>query len=156
MQRLQFLISNLFLFKFATLKDKRRVIDGSPWSFNKNLVAFKDYNGDLRGADYKFDRARFWIHVYGLPLKMLNEQCAISINMKLGELIQTDIESGDFLRIRVNVDIITKPLRRFIIVVRGGGKGDVQGRLGYVLGSLEQVRGGEQLFFGLWIKEKER
>ena len=34
--------SNLFLFKFHTMKDKLRVLDGSPWSFNNNLVAFQD------------------------------------------------------------------------------------------------------------------
>ena len=51
--------SNLFLFKFATIKDKQRVMDGSPWTFNKNLIVFKDYNGDLKGVDYKFDRAQF-------------------------------------------------------------------------------------------------
>ena len=39
--------ANLFLFKFEIMKDKQRVMDGSPWFFNKNLIAFKDYNGDL-------------------------------------------------------------------------------------------------------------
>ena len=80
--------SNLFIFKFASLKDKQRVIDGSPWSFNKNLIVFKDYNGDLRGSDYKFDMAHFWVCVYGFPLKMLTKQCASSISSKLGGFIQ--------------------------------------------------------------------
>ena len=75
-----------------------KVIDGSPWSFNKNLIVFKDYNGDLRGSDYKFEMAQFWVRVYGLPLRMLTKKCAIIISSKLGELIQTDIGNGDFLR----------------------------------------------------------
>ena len=50
---------NLFLFKFYSMKDKHRVLEGSPWPFNKNLIAFKDYNGDLRGSNYVFDRAQF-------------------------------------------------------------------------------------------------
>lgn len=37
---------NLFLFKFGTSKDKQRVIDGSPWSFDRQLLLFEDYNGD--------------------------------------------------------------------------------------------------------------
>ena len=51
--------SNLFLFKFDNMRDKQRIIEGSPWSFNKNLIVFKDYNGDLRGSDYQFDIAPF-------------------------------------------------------------------------------------------------
>ena len=76
--------SNLFIFKFASLKDKQRVINGSPWSFNKNLIVFNDYNGDLRDLDYKFESAQFWVRVYGHPLRMLTKQCAIIISSKLG------------------------------------------------------------------------
>ena len=122
--------SNLFLFKFHTMKDKLRVLEGSPWSFNNNLVAFQDYNGDLRGSDYHFDKAHFWIRIYGLPLKMLTYPCASSISKKLGELLKTDVGSGDFLRLRVNMDI-TKPLRRFIIVSGTGGQPDIKVRLAY-------------------------
>ena len=122
--------SNLFIFKFASLKDKQRVIDGSPWSFNKNLVVFKDYNGDLRGLDYKFETAQFWVRVYGFPLRMLTKQCATIISSKLGELIQTNIGNSDFLRLQVNMDV-TKPLRKFITVTGGVGKGEIWGRLGY-------------------------
>ena len=44
--------------------------------------------------------------------------------MKLGDLIKMEIESGDFLRLRINVDI-TKPLRRFVVVVGAGDHGDI-------------------------------
>ena len=33
--------SNLFLFKFASTKDKDRVLEGSPWSFEKKLLMLK-------------------------------------------------------------------------------------------------------------------
>ncbi|XWS71116.1 hypothetical protein CRYUN_Cryun03dG0110700 [Craigia yunnanensis] len=75
---------NLFLFKFATRRDKQRVLGGAPWSFDRQLLAFRYYDCNLRAVDYVFNRASFWIRT----------------------------EWGRWLRIRVEIDI-TKPLRRF-------------------------------------------
>ena len=61
---------------------------------------------------------------------MLTNPCASSISKKLGELLKTDVGSGDFLRVRVNMDI-TKSLRRFIIVAGIGGQADIKARLAY-------------------------
>ncbi|XVF41012.1 hypothetical protein PTKIN_Ptkin01aG0246400 [Pterospermum kingtungense] len=46
--------ANLFLFKFASLKDKKRVLDGAPWTFKKQFLMLHEYMGDLRVAEYKF------------------------------------------------------------------------------------------------------
>ena len=51
--------NNLFLFKFPTTKDKQRVLDGSHSSFDKHLIVFKDYHGDLRLSNYVFDKGAF-------------------------------------------------------------------------------------------------
>ncbi|XVE59715.1 hypothetical protein DITRI_Ditri05aG0068500 [Diplodiscus trichospermus] len=37
--------ANLLLLKFATMKDKQRVIDGELWSSCKHLIAFKESDG---------------------------------------------------------------------------------------------------------------
>ena len=47
--------TNLFLIKFETIKDKERVLEGAPWSFDKNLLAFKEYNEDMGAAEYVFN-----------------------------------------------------------------------------------------------------
>ncbi|XVF47427.1 hypothetical protein PTKIN_Ptkin03bG0108300 [Pterospermum kingtungense] len=48
--------SSLFLFKFASLKDKERVLNGAPWSFEKQLIVFHEYNGNLQPSDYVLNR----------------------------------------------------------------------------------------------------
>ncbi|XWS08105.1 hypothetical protein CRYUN_Cryun41cG0050700 [Craigia yunnanensis] len=53
--------ANLFLFKFATKKDKVRIHEGSPWSFDKHLLVFEDCDGDLRSSDFIFDQANFCV-----------------------------------------------------------------------------------------------
>ncbi|XWS60811.1 hypothetical protein CRYUN_Cryun07bG0069500 [Craigia yunnanensis] len=77
-------------FKFASKSDKHRILDGSPWSFDKHLLVLKDYDGNLRPTNYVFDSATFWIRVYGLPLKMMNQGMAERIGGKLGILKGVD------------------------------------------------------------------
>ncbi|XVF09351.1 hypothetical protein REPUB_Repub07fG0085100 [Reevesia pubescens] len=36
--------SNLFLFKFATLAYTKKIIEGSPWYFDKNILLFKEFD----------------------------------------------------------------------------------------------------------------
>ena len=61
---------------------------------------------------------------------MLTNQWASKLSKKLGDLLKTDIESGNFLRLRINMDI-TKPLRKFVTVAMVGGQRDIQARLAY-------------------------
>ena len=57
---------------FSSLQQREisiRILKGLSWSFNKQLV---DYDANVRPMDYVFDRASFWIQVYGLPLNIMN------------------------------------------------------------------------------------
>ncbi|XVF64443.1 hypothetical protein PTKIN_Ptkin09bG0170200 [Pterospermum kingtungense] len=50
---------NLFLFKFATWRDKQRIFEGAPLFFDKHFLLFREYNGELRLIDYTFNKACF-------------------------------------------------------------------------------------------------
>ncbi|XVE92558.1 hypothetical protein REPUB_Repub01dG0108000 [Reevesia pubescens] len=71
-----FLEENLFLFKFESVKDKHRILDRAPWSFDKSLLMLMDYDGNLRACDYVFNRVAFWIRLYSVPLKWMNKEFA--------------------------------------------------------------------------------
>lgn len=124
---------NLFLFKFANLRDKERVIDVGPWSFDNQMLVVQDYDGDLRPSDYKFERALVWTKVYGLPMNLLNMDVAGKIGNKIGKLVMVDnskTRSGWAKNVRMRVEInFTKPLLRFVTIDRGGGKGVIRGRV---------------------------
>ncbi|XVF74751.1 hypothetical protein PTKIN_Ptkin13bG0136800 [Pterospermum kingtungense] len=51
---------NLFLFNFLTLKDKERILEGALWLFDKHLLMFQDFNGELPPDKHKFHTALFW------------------------------------------------------------------------------------------------
>ena len=104
----------LFAFKGET--DIEKILAGEPWSFDKNLVALKRV---LRPALVKglvFDNVRFWVQVHDLPLGSMNMQTASDIVSTAGEVIlgssdDEEFEGGNFMRVRVSIDI-TKPLSR--------------------------------------------
>ncbi|XVF82847.1 hypothetical protein PTKIN_Ptkin16aG0083300 [Pterospermum kingtungense] len=50
---------NFFLFKFQDVKDKERVLHGVPWTFDKQLILFHGYRGELRLEEYSFRIALF-------------------------------------------------------------------------------------------------
>ncbi|KAL3522951.1 hypothetical protein ACH5RR_015785 [Cinchona calisaya] len=40
--------------------DRRQVLKGSPWSFDRNLVVLSEYDGDVQLAQADFDWCEFW------------------------------------------------------------------------------------------------
>ena len=104
------------LFVFSEASDVERVLLGEPWSFDKSLVALKrvQRHTNVKGLD--FDTAYFWIQVHDLPLNGMNLGVAKDIFSMVGKVINCEAEDeeymrGNFIRVRVNVDI-TKPLCR--------------------------------------------
>ncbi|XVF80457.1 hypothetical protein PTKIN_Ptkin15bG0075100 [Pterospermum kingtungense] len=81
---------NLFLFKFQDMKDKERVLNGAPWTFDKQLILFQAYKGELRLEEYVFQSTTFRIRVYELPLGLRNRSTDMRIGQRLGCLIIMD------------------------------------------------------------------
>lgn len=106
-----------------------------PWSFENQMLAVQDFNGDFRPSDYKFERTFIWTKIYGLPLNLMKMDIAERIENKIGasQKIDTSMTRSGWvknLRIRVEIDI-TKPLRRFVTISRGGGKEDICERVSF-------------------------
>ena len=83
-------------------------------------MLFMEYKGNLRISNYKFEKARFCVRIYGLPLKLMNDDIAGVLGRRIGDLVGIDqsmsrVGVGKFLRVRVEIDI-NKPLRRFVTV----------------------------------------
>jgi hypothetical protein len=57
---------DLFLFSFDSVRDKRKVLRGGAWSFDKAPVILEDYDGLLPLADVPLRHLRFWVKVEGI------------------------------------------------------------------------------------------
>ncbi|XP_026405527.1 uncharacterized protein LOC113300534 [Papaver somniferum] len=89
------------------------VAAGTPWSVKQDLMLIERGNEELLLEDYEFIYVVFGLHIYGLPLSMLNAVKVSSIVSIFGtpELIDPAMAAkwGKYAKVRVRLDI-KKPL----------------------------------------------
>lgn len=58
----------LFVVQFPTLRDKKKIMEGRPWTFDQNLVVLNEIEGGVQPSDIALNRCPFWVRFYNLPL----------------------------------------------------------------------------------------
>ena len=53
--------ADLFLVEFGDRKDKKKVLDMCPWSYEKQLVLIQDFEGELTPKEIELKWSPFWI-----------------------------------------------------------------------------------------------
>ncbi|KAF5458418.1 hypothetical protein F2P56_022445 [Juglans regia] len=107
---------NKFLVECKKVEDKKRIMKGRPWSFDKNLVCLQDCEGFRSWMDMRFKKEPFWIQCHDLPFAGMNYNTSVNLCKGVREVLMVDTDSsglcwGSFLRVKVLLDI-TKPLAR--------------------------------------------
>lgn len=114
--------SNLFFFQFSSIADKNRVLQGSPWFFDNQLLLLKEIKGDEQISEVCFNNSPCWIRVYDVPFAKRNKMLANEIGECMGGLIEYDdsdpLGLDQFMRMKVSIDI-GKPLRRGMKIATG-------------------------------------
>ncbi|KAK4416660.1 hypothetical protein Salat_2491500 [Sesamum alatum] len=82
------------LFKFAHVLDRKRVTDGGPWAFEKNLLVLKPVENDDDPINTNLDWADFSVHVHGLPISHMSRTMADFIENQLGRFRNVEQEGG--------------------------------------------------------------
>ena len=85
---------NVWLFEFSDQIDKRRVMDGMPWSFDRQNLVLNEFDGSIPLSQLEFNRFPFWIQVHDMPLICMNKSVGTKIGNSLGELVEVDV-AGD-------------------------------------------------------------
>lgn len=60
--------SNTFVFQFFHWKDKEKILDGRPWSFDQKLLVLDEIQVDEQPSQVRLDKSSFWVRIYNLPL----------------------------------------------------------------------------------------
>ncbi|KAK9903180.1 hypothetical protein M0R45_001191 [Rubus argutus] len=112
--------SDRFLFCFTCENDRRRVLTGCPWHFDKALLALSATDGRMDPGEVSLNVQFFWIRVRGLPPLLLEDSVGELISNIVWLYVRTDAlvsggGLGSYLRIRVGINI-DKPLRRLATV----------------------------------------
>ncbi|OMO68772.1 hypothetical protein COLO4_29419 [Corchorus olitorius] len=95
----------LFVFQFETGLDRDRVFVSQPWLFHKALLVLREYDGIQTPEEFLFDSCPFWLKVFGVPFKLMNEKVGIAIGESMGNVLDIDPITERYLRIRVDVDL---------------------------------------------------
>nr|POF23781.1 uncharacterized protein CFP56_13718 [Quercus suber] len=107
---------DLFLVEFGNGRDKKKVMEMSPWSYEKQLILMQDFEGELVPKEIKLKWVPFWVQIFNLPLKCMTKESGYEIGSKIGVVLDIDVPEkgvqwGKFLRVRIRFDATAKLIR---------------------------------------------
>lgn len=110
------ILDNLWPFEFTEVDDKRRVLEGRPWSYDRILLVLNDFDDKTPPSQMEFNHSPIWIQVHDMPLGCMNCGVGLKIGGSMGsaeevDAAEDDVGWGRCLRIRVAIDLF-KPLER--------------------------------------------
>ncbi|KAL9444112.1 hypothetical protein AB3S75_017317 [Citrus x aurantiifolia] len=122
--RVESLGSKTFLFKFASEADKRRVLSGGPWHFERALIVLKEPSGIGEITKQAFTHSAFWVQLHNLPLGCMEQETVRTLGEAIGSVEEIDADEegeciGKYARVRISIDI-TQPLKKIIYVEQKG------------------------------------
>ncbi|KAL0463440.1 UNVERIFIED_CONTAM: hypothetical protein Slati_0231600 [Sesamum latifolium] len=71
------------LLRFKHPIDKRRALDGCPWSFEKNILLLADLKEDENPMKVELKWRDFFVHVHDIPLNMMNRGVATLLGNRI-------------------------------------------------------------------------
>lgn len=158
---------NLYQTQFFHWRDKKKILDGQPWHFEKYPLLLVEIDTAVKPSDLEIFYLPLWARFYDIPFKGRgNEANARMLGNKIGVYLEMAKSSGcnieKSLRVRVKVDV-RKPLRDQVqLKIRGEKMCDIPvkyerlplvcfycGRLGHGMNECVEVSGDrtpEQIF----------
>jgi hypothetical protein len=111
---------NQFMAEFATIADKSRVQEGSPWHVGRHAVLLNEFDPSLRPTEYCFEELDVWVRILNLPYGLMNNQWGKELAGRIGKVGKMDVDDkgrawGDYLRFRAAIKI-KEPLMRCVSV----------------------------------------
>lgn len=115
---------NLYMFQFYHELDIKRVVEGSPWSFNRKvLIIARMKEGDIpRGIS--LNSLDLWVQIHDLRAGFMTEKIVKEVGNYVGIFVEScpKIFSGvwkEYLRVCVTIDL-AKPLKHRMKIRKSG------------------------------------
>ncbi|XP_042950058.1 uncharacterized protein LOC122282169 [Carya illinoinensis] len=115
---------NRLLAEFQHERDKTKVLQGRPWSFDRNLVCLQELKGHISLQELDFNTEWFWVQAHEMPVASMTREIGRELFSGMVKVVEVETDEsgcgwGSSLRARVIVDI-TKPLIRGRFIKVGG------------------------------------
>ena len=82
---------DLFLVEFGDGRDKKKVMEMCPWSYEKQLILMQKFEGEMVPKEIKLQWVPFWVQMFNLPPKSVIREAEYEIGSKLGKVIDVDV-----------------------------------------------------------------
>jgi hypothetical protein len=163
---------NIFMITLLQTSGKKKALDNGPWMFNNDLVVVEEYDPMKSVEDYKFSEVPIWIRILKLPLGKMNKATGEMIGERVGECLEVDVgeddlATGEYLRIKVRINITKALMRGMMIQVGEEGRSkwcpfeyEFLPEFCYNCGIIGhddkccpvQIKKGEEKQFGSWLR----
>ncbi|CAH9125514.1 unnamed protein product [Cuscuta epithymum] len=80
-----------YLFTFDHSVDMKRVLDGGPWSFEKNLLILKEVKPDDIPLKIELNETKFWVQVHNVSYSLMNLCTARGVGNYIGIFVKYDM-----------------------------------------------------------------
>ncbi|XP_060973894.1 uncharacterized protein LOC133039105 [Cannabis sativa] len=107
---------NLFLFQFYHEVDIERVIEGSPWTFDRAPLIFERVKQGENPRQVVLSHLELWVQIHNMVTGFMSERIIQGIGNYIGRFVKSDPNNflgvwRDYLRIRVKIRV-DKPLKK--------------------------------------------
>jgi hypothetical protein len=82
---------NIWLFEFEEVDDMRRVLEGRPWSFYRQILVLNEFDGNTPPTQMAFKQSPFWVQVHDMPLLCMTKGIGVKIGESMGWLEEVDL-----------------------------------------------------------------
>lgn len=118
--------ANLFLFQFYHEIDIKRVIDGSPWSFNRKVLLIARMQENVNPRCMPLNTLDLWVQIHDMQPGFMSEKIIMEVGNQIGTYVSSCPNNykgvwREYMRIRITMDI-SKPLRRRMKVRKSGNE----------------------------------
>ncbi|PPD83801.1 hypothetical protein GOBAR_DD19271 [Gossypium barbadense] len=111
--------------KFGCIEDSSRILNLSPWLFDRCLFSMVLFEKGKEIDLYEFWMSPFWLRVYNIPIELMDRRTALDIGNAIEELVAIDWKDRnggwtEFMRLKVKINAL-KPWRRIVKLVDKDG-----------------------------------
>ncbi|XP_052483725.1 uncharacterized protein LOC128039295 [Gossypium raimondii] len=108
----------VIIVKFGCQEDRSRILNLSPWLFDRCLFSLLPFEKGKELESYEFQFVPFWVRIYNIPIELMDRQTALDVGNTIGVLVAIDWKDRfgswtEFMRLKVKIDV-SKPLRRIV------------------------------------------
>lgn len=112
---------NAMAFILESPNDYQKILNLS-WSFRDSQINIHPWPDDKALSDIDMSKIYLWIHIFNLPINLMNLQTATHIGNKLGLFLKADLGSSSHkwkksMRVMIQFDF-SKPLTDHVFIQR--------------------------------------